>query len=54
MTEYLTTTVAVANFYDPVGKRLPVLPVHPPGKEWKLVATAATESIVFYTWKRSR
>lgn len=51
--EYLTTTKAVADFYDPVGKRHPQRQVRPPeGEGWDLVNTAANDGTVFYTWRR--
>lgn len=51
--EYRTTTESVANFYDNQGNRQKGRAITPPeGEGWELMSTAATESVVFYTWRR--
>lgn len=54
MYEYQTTTEAVASFYSAQGERAarPRTIRPPEGDGWELVSTAATESAVFYTWRR--
>ena len=50
--EYVTTTEAIANFYDHHGQRMASKSVTVPEGGWELAQTAATESAFFYTWRR--